>query len=175
MLSYVFTGAGPRDPVLRRQVAHFTRCVDMALNQYSDAHACYTHMRGPDGAVNLAAVLRGSEHLEMCLVCLKRAFAAMDRLKSERESLISRAARRPLENYAKEFSDVRGAVVHMDEWIAGGDPAKTLAPGQTSMVEVTEDGDAIEVAKYQIPMARLAAAIRRLNDLARSLVKYRPS
>ncbi len=160
---------GPRDDLLRRHFVNVVRLVDLCVSEYEIARG---HLEGslPDGKNRLEELLRSVDHLELCVITVRRAMNAMESVVRHKGGpAIPRIARRALQAFEGPLLSIRGAVVHVEEEISKGN----IEQGQSHALLVSADGRTASIGKHTISLRDLGLAIERLHELAQTLAEYR--
>lgn len=159
VLGNIFGGPMPRSREPRLLVINFVRFVDSALAEYEAARIVMLE-NVTDGAVSKA--FRCFAHLENCLVTLRRAYAALDRLKQYPEARVERLVRRFLERHRKAIRQVRNAIEHMDEYIVRG----KVPLGVSVLPSFAPAGDKLTIAEHSLDLRELASVLRWMAKLS---------
>ncbi len=169
LLNIVFAHGGPRNDLLRRHFVNVIRLVDLSVAEYETARL---HLEAslPNRKDRLGSLLSAVDHLELCVITVRRALDALESVVRHPESpAIPREARRALQAFEGPLRGTRDAVVHIEEYISDG----KVQPGQSHALLVSEDGRTASIGQHQVSLEALGTAIRRLHELAQKLAQYR--
>lgn len=170
ILWLAFGNGGPRDVVLRRHFVNLIRLTDLSAEEYELARQHLNASMSNDNGWRLGNFLSGSDHLELCIITLRRAFNALQVISRDQKApAIDRIVRRALESFDGVLGSARNAVVHVEEAITRGE----IQVGETQILEVDADGRAASIGKHKISLEGLGGAIRRLHGVAAQLSAYR--
>lgn len=169
MLNVALARGGPRDDLLRRHFLNVVRLVDLCVSEYEIARGFFEASL-PGGEERLGAILTGVDHLELCIITVRRAFNALEAIIHHQDAPnIPKFARRALKAIEGPLIKTRGAVVHIEEEILRGD----IEPGQSHALLPSEDGRTASIGRYEISFKDLARAIQLLHEQTATLAKYR--
>ncbi len=171
MLNIALARGGPRDDLLRRHFVNFIRLVDLSVAQYELARS---HLEAslPDGKNRLGSLLSGVDHLELCVITVRRALNALQSVtRHPNAPEIPRLARRALQAFGGPLGRTRDAVIHIEKDISKGN----ISSGESHALLVSEDGRTASIGGHQLSLEDLERAIRRLHELAETLSQYRES
>jgi len=169
MLSIAICRGGPRDDILRRHFVNLVRLVDLSVTEYEAAR---TRLEAslPHADNRLGAYLSAVDHLELCVITVRRALNALACVVHHQEApAIDRQAHRALKAFGGQLQHTRNAVVHIENEISRGD----VRQGEAHALAVSADGRTASIARYTLSLEGLGTAIGRLHELARRLAEYR--
>jgi hypothetical protein len=171
ILNLGLAGGGPRDDLLRRHFVNYIRLVDLSVAEYERARR-FLRESLPGQSNRLGASLSAIDHLELCVITVRRALNALRAVaRNSQAPAIPRDVRRALESFEGPLCDVRDSVVHIEERISRGD----LQKGDSHALLVDTSGRTASIGKETISLERLGTALRRLHGVACELSSYRES
>jgi hypothetical protein len=169
ILNIAFARGGPRDDLLRRNFVNFIRLVDLSVAQYETARS-YLEASLPDAENRLGSLLSAVDHLEFCIITVRRALNALQSVKGHPESPdIPRLERRALHSFNDELRPTRNAIIHIEKYISSG----KVSSGESHALLVSEDGRTASIGGHHLSLENLGKAICRLHGLADVLSQHR--
>ncbi len=169
MLNIALARGGPRNDLLRRHFVNVIRLVDLSVAEYETARS---HLEAslPNGENRLGSLLSAVDHLELCVITVRRALNALESVVHHQEApTVPREARRALHAFEGPLRCTRDAVIHIEEDISKG----KIQPGESHALLVSVDGRTAAIGQHQVSLAALGCAILRLHELAETLAQYR--
>lgn len=169
MLNIALARGGPQDDILRRHFVNFVRLADLSVAEYERARVHLTDSL-PGGDNRLGSLLSAIDHLELCVICVRRTMNALDSVVRHPESPeIRRIDRRAISAFENFLRPTRDAIVHIESDISKGD----IAMGESHALMVSEDGRTASIGNNNLCLTSLGNAVRRLHELASELARYR--
>lgn len=169
MLNFMFAEGGPADDNLRRQYSTFVRLTDLCVSEYKLVQNALLESL-PDKENNFGNYLFSIDHLELCLITLRRVYNVFHRIANASSGKrIDRNIRRMLENVEKDVREARDAIVHIDKHVLD----MRVGKGQSHALLVDEDGKTASIGEYSISLERLGKTIERFHELATIIAEYR--
>lgn len=169
MLNFMFAKGGPSDDNLRRQYSTFVRLTDLCVSEYKLAQSALLESL-PDKENNFGNYLFSIDHLELCLITLRRVYNAFQRITSASSGMrIDRNTRRILENAENDVKNARDAIIHIEEHVHD----MRVIKGQSHALLVDENGKTASIGECSISLERLGRTIERFHELATIIAEYR--
>lgn len=164
-------GGAPADPVARRLCMNFIRLTDLTIHEYESARTNLSKVVESEGVAEqydrLYWYFRLCDHLELCVISLKRAINAMCRVSACKEAPdIDRTSRRFLDAHESNIRNIRDTVTHIEEDIATG----KITTGHSHALRAAQDGDRARIGEYEIKFSDLSSVIRKLHAIASTVL-----
>lgn len=171
MLNAMFHRGGPRNDLLRRQFFNLVRLIDLSVSLYEKARA-NLEASLPSGENRLGSNLSAVDHLELCVITVRRVLDALDAVRNRPQDAIdARFTERALRRFAGILGEVRNMVVHVERDINNG----RISAGESHALMVSEDGRTASIGSHQLSLNDLGSALCRLHALGAELAEYRES
>jgi hypothetical protein len=170
-LRRAFQNSGPKDLGAYALVLNATRLSDLAIREYEQGRSMLVSLVTETGA-GLDYAVAASGHFETCLSALHRALRHLDALRRFKPAPVELKRLIPVDlvernrTIAREVSDLRDAILHLDERIIKG----KLSQGEALCLLPTKEG--LELGAHQLPFELLAKWLRRLHDCSSCVADF---
>lgn len=167
ILNIAIAGRGPKNDFLRRQVTNFVRLCDLSVAEYSRARDHLIHAL-PGGKDRLRAVLDSVDHLELCIITIRRALGSLSMVSSHPDCATPIATvDAVLSASGGSLRALRNIVMHIEEKIRDGE----ISHGQSHALLIDPGGRSASIGKATITFEDLAQLLRRLHGAATDLAR----
>lgn len=156
-------GGGPKDTGARRQHINLVRLVDLAIEEYEVVRDFSERSNQPGGFERVTHSIRAVDHLELCLITLRRAFNALNAVSADQAAMqIPREVRRMIQSYEAEMAPIRDTIIHIEEYITRGD----LKEGESHALRLTDNGTLASIGSSDLRISRLVSVLKHFHALA---------
>ena len=171
LLNLAIAGGGFKDQELNSLASVFIRKIDLAAYEYKVARHYWQSHGTSDvsaGTVVLGIPAAG-DHLELCVLSLRRAIRCFDRLRRSRlfpqlDSLLKRR----IEHAVQDLVLIRNTIEHIDDEIATG-----LDQDEPHTLLLAPDGRSASISDTEISLDSLYNCITLLQEVAKALATHR--
>ena len=171
LLNRAVGGGGFKSPSLNSLATVFIRKVDLAAYEFAVARYNWlTHgtQRESGGGVFFTLPAAG-DHLELCILSLRRAIRCLDRLRQSKDfPQIDRLLKKRIDHAGNDLVQIRNTIEHVDEEIAHG-----LEMDEPNTLLITADGKFASISDATIEIEAIHRCISLLQDVAVPLSSHR--
>jgi hypothetical protein len=171
LLNLAVCGSGFKDNKLNSLTSVFIRKVDLAAYEYNVArHYWSLHgVRDPlrdSVAITLPAA---GDHLELCVLSLRRAIRCFDRLRKSRASpQLDALLKSRIDHAVRDLVSIRNPIEHIDKEIAEG-----LELEEPHTLALAPDGAVAKISDTEIRLDLLHNCITLLQEVAKVLASHK--